>query len=75
MQLFPYIYKIVQRSSQQFKNSNRNNESGHNLMRITLSQSFKPSPPSSRITITLHYNDYVIMGTNKHAKMMFSLLS
>jgi hypothetical protein len=74
MQLFPYIYKIVQRSSQQFKNSNRNNESGHNLMRITHSQSFKPSP-SSWITITLHYNDYVIMGANKHAKMMFSLLS
>lgn len=74
MQLFPYIYKIVQRSSQQFKNSNHNNESGHNLMRITHSQSFKPSP-SSWITITLHYNDYVIMGANKHAKMMFSLLS
>jgi hypothetical protein len=45
MQLFPYIYKIVQRSSQQFKNSNHNNESGHNnLIRITHSQSFKLKP-------------------------------
>jgi hypothetical protein len=73
MQLFPYIYKIAQRSSQQFENSNHNNECSHNLMRITHSQSFKPSP-SSWITITLHYNDYVIVGVDKHAKIMFSLL-